>query len=258
MPYRKKNIRRKKGARKGRRYKKFYRKFRHTPGTNIQRQLVVADRTFTKFKYSEVDLSRTNLQIPAGGAYTLSAYNANSLFQHVPSVNTTMPGLDEWSKFYIRYRVHAVKVKVYMVSNDATSTGGTNRPLMGLIHLQSDPAPGYFTNWASVRQLQGNRYSTFKPLAINELGGQVQPTYLKKYYKFGPASGNPKQFALDDTYEGTTNGLGTTPVNPNRIFSYYIGLMTMDGTNTVNTQNVSIMLTTTLYVEFKDRIDLVS
>lgn len=262
MPY-KKNYRKRTYKKKPYRKtgKGYRRRYRRGVGTTIERQLVISDRKFIKVKYNEVSLARTVLTIPVGGQYTINTYNANDIRQHYPLGNTVMPGIDEWAKFYARYRVHAVKVKVAMVSNDGSSTGDANKPLMGFIHLQSDPAPNTFASWDKVRQFNGNRYSVFKPLAITAAGGQVQPTYLKKFYRLKNVVGNKLSFKVDDTYEGTFGSVpgGAVSQGPARVFNYYVGIMTMDGTDVTGAaQNVSVMLTTTLYVELKDRIDLTS
>lgn len=238
----------------------YYRR-RWGASTTMERQLVTSDRKFVKVKYNEVNTARTVLSIPTGGTYTINTYLANDLRQHFPLGNTVMPGVDEWAAFYARYRVHAIKVKVAMVSNDATSTGDSNKPLMGFIHLQSDPSPNTFASWDKVRQFEGNRYSVFKPLAITSAGGQVQPTYLEKFYRLKYAVGNKLQFKADTSYEGYFGSVPGGPLSggPTRLFNYYVGIMTMDGTPVTGAaQNVSVMLTTTLYVELKDRIDLIS
>lgn len=261
--YRKRMLPYKKGSQQRRvtKKKKFSNK-RPSYNTVIQKQLITSDRMFTKLKYMEVDSSRTRLTLSSGTAYTLNAYIANQLVNHAgePSTGSVIhiPGFVQWASMYARYRVHAVKVKVMMTSDDANTQGETSRPLLGLIHLQSDPSPGNFTSWNQVRQLDGNRYSMFRPLSITQAGGQVQPTYLTKYYNLAQINGNKEQYRVDDTYEGLTGQPNNVaPTGPLRIFNYYIGLMTMDGTNvTTNSQNVAVYLTTTFYVEFKDRFDL--
>lgn len=257
LPYKKRSQNRRRMVKK----KKFVYK-RPSYNTVIQKQLITSDRMFTKLKYMEVDSERTRLSIAPGANYTITAYIANQIVNHAgePSTGSVIhvPGFVQWASMYARYRVHAVKVKVMMTSDDANTQGETSRPLLGFIHLQSDPSPGNFTTWNQVRQLDGNRYSTFKPLAITQAGGQVIPTYLTKYYNLAQVNGNKEQYRVDDAYEGLTGQPNSVnPVGPQRVFSYYVGLMTMDGSLvSTNTQNVAVYLTTTFYVEFKDRYDL--
>lgn len=223
-----------------------------------QPQMLIADRQFVTLRYQETSLQRTSLTIPFNDNKVIATYRANDLDQHNSTgAPVIIPGLAEWSNFYARYKVHAVKVKVSMCSNDSLTIGEKNVPLIGFLHLQSDSSPGTFTTWGNLRQLEGNRYSVFKPLAITQAGAQTQPTIMKKYYKLKYASGNPKAYLADNTYEGITNPVGPPP----RLFNYYVGALTMTGSNTDPAgagQSVSVMLSTKLYVEFKDRIDLVN
>lgn len=231
--------------------------------TSIQKQLVISDRMFTKLRYTEIDVTRTNINIAFNTAVTTNTYFANNPYLHftgqtVPST----PGLFEWGTFYARYRVHAIKVKAYFVSNDATTADGTAKPLMALVHLQSDPAPNNFTTWAQVQALDANRYTTMKPLAITQNGGQVQPTFIKRYYNLSQVNGNKLAYKVDDTFEGTTGSVpgGGAAVGPLRLFNYYLSVMTMDGSAVTvpNGQNVSVNLRTTFYIEFKDRFDVLN
>lgn len=220
-----------------------------------QPQLLIADRQFVKLKYQETNILNTRLTIPAGQAVAIATYRGNDLaFQNNLGSVVTIPGVDAWSRFYARYKVHAIKVRVSLCSNDARTSGESNVPLIGFLHLQSDPTPTTFVTWAQVRQLEGNRYSQFKSLAITQQGGQTVVTNFKRFYQLKYAAGNPKQFLTDAAYEAQLSPIISPPV---RLFNYYVGIMSMDGSTVTNDQVVSCMLSTTLYVELKDRIDQV-
>lgn len=252
MPY-------KKGKKGGKRkYKKNYKKKNYKAKFNknwqiTQPQMLVADRQFVKLKYSEVDVNRTQVTIPVGQNLKVITYRSNDLRD--PNTTATLPqripGLKAWSTFYARYKVHSVKFKFMICSDDGVTVASLAKPCLAAIHCQSDPAPGTFATWGEFRQLDGNRYSTWKPIAITENGGQTLPTVLKKFYRLKYASGNPKQFSTDIAYEAATNPLAT----PARLFNTYLALMTMDGAITLAAQTFSVYATATYYVEFKDRID---
>lgn len=240
------------------RKKKFANK-RPAYNTVIQKQLITSDRMFCKLKYLETNSARTSITIASGTNQQYLTYFSNQLIDHAsgtPSSSVQIPGLIQWASMYARYRVHAIKVKVMMVSDDGLSDTQVSKPLMAYIHLQSDPSPGNFTTWNQIRQLDGNRYTVFKPLAIGQSGIQVQPLIMSKYYNLSKINGNQKQYEVDTSFEGLTGALGVAPIGPSRVFNYYVGIMTMDGTSTATAQRVSVYLTTTFYVEFKDRYDV--
>ncbi len=222
----------------GRRYKKrkYNKKGKKRYGKNkykrnkiniltVKGPLSAPDKLMVKLKYTEL------FQM-AGVTSQQHVFRGNSCFDPNSSGIGLQPnGFDEWSALYTRYRVHASKIKLMLVNNQAAGV---------LFSLQPSDSPSTSGNLSAA---SGNPYNVTKILGCAQ---GMDRTVINNYITTKAMRG--ENISQEDDYSAPTTA------NPAR---QWFWLMINNGTSG-NDVDVSVFLEITYYTEFFRRKELLA
>lgn len=206
------------------------RKYKRATTTSLRSGTLIADRSFTKLKYTQrIDLT------PAGAATDSYVFRGNSMFDPDVAPGGAQPlGFDQWAGFYNKYRVRGSKIKIY-----AVATSGSHFPCKISVYPQDDSSTATGVDNAAARP--NSRTSI-----TNGYGGPS--TRIKNYIS------TKKQLGVKSINEETSYAAVITG-NPNIMWYWCISVGTLDATT--NIAGLYVEVEVTYYTEFFDVVDLI-
>jgi len=238
MPYRRRYTNKRKPRifkkKRFQKYRKQWKQFGSRITRSIQPPFMLADKTFTKLKFTGMD----NL-VFAANQFVAIPIEGNG-FDNTGVTTLYPPGLLTWGQFYTRYRVFGSKIKVTFINNDAAAT-----PTVGLYCREGDDAVAIDNT-----NVLDQPYSRWRMLAR---AGGMDKVILKSFMKSKKLFGN--KVSQEEDYQGLflySPGTNDIIAVANPVSSWDWAIFATSNTPLATT-NISITYEVSYYVQFEDR-----
>lgn len=191
----------------------------------IDRQMVVTtSRKFVHLRYVEI----TTMSLGNGASpVAIYQYNMNNAYDVSAAIGTTiMPGFNEWTGMYQKFRVMASKITMEICNMQA------NPIYAGMFFNPSNTA---LPTWANIMESRGNRNS--KQVLLQALPGPQSKMTLSLYRKMGDVWGNSKEYNSDVTFTGTASASPATQIPG---FVYVLGYTSATNVGAINPCKIEV------------------